>query len=175
MPIGSENAVIKLDASNVSVVAAGSVRSSWVVVNDNATTAQTSTDIDDFENIDDDTFHWQPVPEGATRVWVRGRVTTAATTNTTEPVVAIIGLDANNVPMRIDAPTDHDTGGITIDFEGTITESAQYGSFYYSQLTNADGYDIRGCIKVGALVTTGAVITNGVSNQAVAIMFLFGN
>lgn len=154
-----------------------SVISDFVILNDDATSAQAAGDAVAPALINELTFWWTIVPDDATRLLLGGWLNSSVTGVTTNPVVKLIGLknyagdddygsNANSYgwPVRIDSPTDMTAAGVTVDFGTFSTDTFLYSlpgaeTGRISSLTSADGYDLLGCKYVGALVTTAAAVT----------------
>lgn len=114
------------------------------------------------------------VPSGCTRMWLRGAVDDAATTFTTDPIVKIVGADANGVPERLDS-SDCDAAGVTIDFQASTAVFTDGTDLWTDVYGGASGFDLKGNRKVYVLVSTAAVITDGASNVTARAYVKFGN
>jgi hypothetical protein len=167
-----------------------SVISDFVILNDDATSAQAAGDAVAPGLIDETSFFWTLVPDDATRLLLSGWLNSSVTGVTTDPVVKLLGLknyagdddygsNANGYgwPIRIDSPTDMTAAGITVDFGTYSTDTflysmpdSEFGRI--NPLTNADGYDLLGCRYVGALVTTAGAVTGSGAEMKIIGSFI---
>ena len=154
----------------------GSVKGLWIVANDNAETAQTSGDELDPLAIDDETFHWVQVPEGATRALVRAKIDDEATVSTS-PTFFLMGAyggdpsdsNAKGVTfMRLDN-ADADAEAVTLTIE-TGANVVTDGTWDISNPVDLDGYDLKGAWYIGLIVDTAASVSTG--TVPIEVMFL---
>lgn len=174
-----------IKSGNMSPTAAGSVKADWIVAVSNAaatadsasvllapTTSATATPI--------------RIPEGATRVMVRCRYNADATGLTSSPVVRLLGLDRNGIPIRLDNILTGATGQtLTIGASaaglvGTDWSSADPGgnpasntsAYKYSDPGSITGTDCLGCEWLYVLRSTAAVVTGGTPATSIVVLFL---
>lgn len=167
MAIGSG---ITLTANNAQqATAPGSVLSNWQVIHDDTTTTQAAGVVLNPASCTASQVHPATIPAGTTRVLVRGRVDDAATTFTTLPIVKLMGLDANGVPMRLDN-ANATAAGVTLTFNTTASNNAADGTYLYSDPVSLTATDLQGNITLYGFATTAAAITDGTTAQAVALM-----
>lgn len=114
------------------------------------------------------------VPTGVTRMWLRGQVDDAATTFTTDPILKLVGADANGIPQRLDSD-DCDAAGVTIDFTGTTTMFTDGSSYWTDVYGGASGYDLKGNKTIYILVSTAAAITDGANPVTASAYVKWGN
>jgi hypothetical protein len=114
------------------------------------------------------------VPQGCTRMWLRGAVSTDATTMTTDPIVVIVGADGNGIPERLDS-ADSNATGVTIDFQVAATTFTADSKLWTDVLGGDAGYDLKGNRTVYILVATAAVITDGTDPVTASAYVKFGN
>lgn len=173
------------------VVAAGSVKSEWILLRDAANSLISATATADSA-YDSSTVGVLTVPNGATRAIFRhcvDAVATAVTIGTTVPVIRIMGVDNGGVPTRIDA-TDFTATGVSLGISsiatnnpagqiwvqsptGGVGASLSPGSLYRWG-TISSSYDLLGAERIFVQRTTAAnhtVSTNGIGS-AIAVLFL---
>lgn len=157
-------------SGSVRVVASGSVKSDWVLCNSDLTTDNSAALLDLTDSGDHTNAKAMIVPAGATRCQFRHAYSTDAI-NFTNPVVAIVGVDSNDVPFRIDDEDDSNGTGIT--FTGASSGVFEANSRLWGEVTGE--YDLRGASIVYALVDTAANYTDGstaVDNVELWVRFL---
>lgn len=155
----------------------GSCQGVWVTAN---TDARTQISTFDPGAITAETFRWVQVPNGTTRLLLRGKTPQGTTATGTSPVVKIIGVfgpltdgaPADGVPvMRLDN-ADANATGITVTLGGDGTTVLSDATWDYGNPTTLDGYDHKGASYVGLLVITAASIT---ADAAVPLEIMFLN
>lgn len=177
MPIG---AITQGSSSSGSmqVVTVASARGNWVVINDDAETAQSATDLLRPAAIDDAVYHWCEVRDGATRCLVRARMAVGATV-TTSPVVRLVGaygqitsdgsfpntsaaaVARNPLFLRLDS-ADWNAAGFTLTLVTSGTGLNRDNDFAYTDIMpDLDGYDLKGANYVGIMVETAANVDTG--------------
>lgn len=172
----------------------GSVRGLWQLINTDLETTDTAGLLKPYLITRAD-FIWLRVPDGATRVLLRGRNDSVATTFTTDPVVRLVGAfptlpgdaagkaisdsgfsatpgDTNHAEfLRLDS-IDANAAGVTIDFAATT--NLEDGTYEYTDIPAANGeglggmngFDLKGATYVGLMVETAANVTGGATNVA---------
>ena len=157
-----------------------SAKGSWVIVNDNASTAQTAGDELLITAIDDSAFHWCKVGEHVTRFLVGARIDDGVTTITTSPTVYIVGVwgeynETSNTWTSIDRVMrlDADTWAASATTLTLLAASAlsKDGTYAYTNPIDRDGYDLKGAPYVGVIVDTAASVSGG-ADAVVAIQVL---
>jgi hypothetical protein len=153
------------EGASVVQVSSGSVKSDWAYANTSLQTVNTDALLNIGTSTDYATVRPVTVPEGATRVHIRASVGTDATTFTTNPVVRVVGADANGVPQRLDSETDDSAAGVTLTFTSSsanfTADDAAGDAKYWSDGVAA--IDCLGHTTVYVLVETAAAITDGAS------------
>eukprot|EP00914_Ancora_sagittata_P009931 GHVO01018897.1.p2 GENE.GHVO01018897.1~~GHVO01018897.1.p2 ORF type:complete len:173 (-),score=28.94 GHVO01018897.1:233-751(-) len=157
--------------ASVQQVAAGSVKSDWTAANTSLQTVNTDALLNIGTSTDYTTVSPIEVPDGATRVFLRGAVSTDATAFTTAPVVVLVGVDKNGIPQRVDDPDDSNGTGITLTFTGAGVFTAD--SMYWTEVTS--DFDCLGYETIYVLVSTAASITDGSTQQAATAYVRFTN
>lgn len=163
------------------IVYPASAGSTWIIANDDAETAQASTDLLRPAATDDATFHWVKAGPGCTRVLVRARQAVAATV-TTSPVVRVMGAfgdpdgdgafadDGTVRFLRLDN-ADFNATGVTLTLVSSGTGLNRDTTYAYTDVSTLDGYDLKGSQYVGILVETAANVNSG----TVPVEILFAN
>lgn len=154
------------------LVVNGSAQADWELANTSLQTANTDVLLNLGHATSYSNVYPMEVPVGVTRMWVRGAVGTSATTYTTDPVLKIVGADANGIPQRLDS-SDNDAAGVTVDFVsgGMFTADTKYWTGVYG---GASGYDLKGSKTVYVLVSTAAAITDGTDPVTASAYVLWG-
>lgn len=146
----------------------GSVQSNWVLAHGLLTaTAQTSAELLNPASTNSANVYPIEVPFGATRVLLRMRVDDAASANGTPPVVRLLGLDANSLPIRIDN-VDSSAAGITLTWTSSDMTD---GTDDFSDPSSLTGYDLLGCKTLYVLCETAGVFT-GTTDAEAWVLFL---
>lgn len=165
-----------------------SARGNWTVVNDDAETAQSATDLLRPAAIDDSTFHWCRVSDGVTRCLVRARQAVAAAV-TTSPVVRVFGAYGNSITaagswpdtsaaaiardplfLRLDN-VDWNAAGLTLTLVTSGTGLNRDNDYAYTDvMPDLTGIDMKGCQWVGVAVETAANVDTG--TVPVELLFL---
>lgn len=172
MALGAETKIgVDHGGASVSQTASGSLKGSWGTANTSLQTVTTNALLNLGTGTDYPSALKVEVPDGATRVYIRGSVSTDATTFTTAPVIVPVGIDANGVPQRIDAPTDSDATGVTLTFAGSGVFT--HDGDYWTDVTS--DYDCLGYSHIYVLVSTAASITDGSTQQVATAHVRFTN
>lgn len=184
---GQTRGGVQSGGMNVMMPASGG--GTWVVVNDNAETAQSSTDLLRPAAIDDSTFHWCKVGDGATRCLVRARMTADSNTVAQDPIIRVFGAYGTSINgdgswpdtsaaatagdprfLRLDN-VDWNAAGLTIDL---VTDGAgmnRDATYAYSDVVpDLTGLDLKGCQWVGVAVQQAADVSTG--TVPIEILFL---
>lgn len=173
MPFASTKNV-NIQTGHLQPVVAGSALADWELAHSSLQTVST----DALLNIGTSTTYSNvipiAVPQGCTRMWLRGAVGTAATTMTTDPIVVIVGADGNGVPERLDS-ADSNATGVTIDFQVAATVFTANTLLWTDVLGGDSGYDLKGNRTVYILVATAAAITDGSDPVTASAYVKFGN
>lgn len=149
----------------------GSVKSEWQLANNETKTINTNAlrDLDagsasSYENVIP-----LGVPNGATRMLMRvtfpDGTDTGFTTASNAPQVYVIGVDANGVPMRLDAGGDADATGTTIPIATTTDYVIDEDDNIWSNPVDLTGLDLQGCETVYVLVSRVSAYTDGSTSQ----------
>lgn len=173
MPFASTKNV-NIQTGHLQPVVAGSAHADWELAHDSLQTVSTAALLNigtgsTFSNVIP-----IAVPQGCTRMWLRGAVGTAATTMTTDPIVVIVGADGNGVPERLDS-ADSNATGVTIDFQVAATVFTANSLLWTDVLGGDAGYDLKGNRTVYILVATAAAITDGANPVTASAYVKFGN
>lgn len=183
---GQTRGGVQSGGMNVMMPASGG--GTWVVVNDDAETAQSSTDLLRPAAIDDSTFHWCKVGDGATRCLVRARQAVAATV-TTSPVIRVFGAYGTSIAgdgswpntsaaavagdpkfLRLDN-VDWNAAGLTLTLVTSGTGLNRDNDYAYTDvMPDLTGIDLKGCQWVGVAVETAANVSAG--TVPIEILFL---
>lgn len=151
--------------------------STWIVANDDASTAQTGNALTP-DAIADSTFHW--VRRGhASKMLMRAVMTEGTATVTTDPQVLVMGMwgtlsenEGTYAPnigarfLRLDN-VDAAASSITLDIvdggSNLLNSSNAAGDDYVpvSDPNSLTPIDLKGCDYVGILVTTAASVSAG--------------
>lgn len=188
--MGTVGSVVQGIASSKSPGTPASVETNWVVCHDDleATADAASVFLKPW-NSAKTSFHWVKVPDNCTRVLVRGKVSAAATTIATAPIVMLVGAmgadpstSTNNFTgthptsaqpqpnfakyIRLDN-VDQDAAGVTLTLNVT-TNGFEDNTYVYGNPYDLDGFDCKGARYVGLMVLTAASVTGGSANLALA-------
>ena len=151
--------------------------STWIVANDDASTAQTGKALTP-KWITDATFHW--VKRGnASKMLMRAVMTDGTATVTTDPQVLVMGMwgtlsdnegaytpDAGARFLRLDN-VDAAASSITLDIAtsgANLLNSSNVAGDDYVPVSDANSLtpiELKGCDYVGILVTTAASVSAG--------------
>lgn len=173
MPFASTKNV-NIQIGHLQPVVSGSALADWELAHSSLQTVST----DALLNIGTSTTYSNvipiAVPQGCTRMWLRGAVGTAATTFTTDPIVVLVGADANGIPERLDS-ADSNATGVTINFEVSTAVFTADSKLWTDVLGGDAGYDLKGNRTVYVLVATAAAITDGANPVTASAYVKFGN
>ena len=151
--------------------------STWIVANDDASTAQTGKALTP-NSISDSTFHW--VRRGhASKMLMRAVMTDGTATVTTDPQVLVMGMwgtlsehEGTYLPdygarfLRLDN-VDAAASSITLDIAtsgANLLNSSNVGGSDYVPVSDANSLtpiELKGCDYVGIVVTTAASVSAG--------------
>ncbi len=165
-----------------------STRSDWVVANENLkATAATATELRKPLTFATSHVRVVRVPQDATRVLIRPRYEVAVVSMTTAPAVKLYSIfgEASNTgtesapvfatdgtvrTLRIDASGVQATASTTL----TITPATDQadGTYGYGDITDMDGYDLKGGSFLLVLTGTAGVINSGSGAIDAQVLFL---
>lgn len=155
--------------------------STWIVANDDASTAQTGNALTP-DAIADSTFHW--VRRGhASKMLMRAVMTDGTATVTTDPQVLVMGMWGSfegdpSLPLSTYRPAygarfmrldnaDSAASGITLDIAtsgANLLNSSNVAGDDYAPVSDANSLtpiELKGCDYVGIVVTTAASVSAG--------------
>ncbi len=155
------------------IVYPASVKGVWVQAHNNlSATASSAANLVNPVNGSDTNAVWVRVPDGASRVSVRGKCAVAISAVTTNPIVYVLKIATNGevtsasipsdaTPTRIDgtAPVAPDATGQTLSFAAASGTTRYRDSTYLYSLETAD-FDCRGAAYILVLVQTAANLAN---------------
>jgi hypothetical protein len=145
-----------------------SIRGGWIEANSDLETADTANLLKPW-NISRAAFNWVQVPQGATRVLLRGRCLVAATINTAAAVVKLWGINGSPNSSGVFSGTGGASGyaectcldnadpgatGLSLTFAATGGGLLEDNTYIFTDLPDLTGYDCKGCDYVGMLVAT---------------------
>lgn len=163
------------------LVSIAAPKGTWITVNSDARSAQSSGELLAPATIAGATFHWLKVPENVTKVLIRGKYPAGTSVIVTSPIVRPMGAyenggeisdagvcpnDGTVPPLRLDNAS-HSATGLTCTL--SVSNDVSDGTFKYGAVTSIAGYSILGADYIGVMVSTAAAIT---SSAAVEIQVL---
>lgn len=157
----------------------GSMKSDWVVANNDTKTTQSAAELLNPVSTNDSNVTPVTIPDGASGFLWRVRIPIAVTTLTTDPVIRWYGVDETTslpVPLRLDA-TASNAAGIEVDISGTAPSStlAQDATYYYSPVYSRTPTDTLGCKTLYCLIETASTYTDGATSQSCSVIVKFTN
>lgn len=180
MPLGTDRSANTSIRGNITNIA--SAKATWVEAVDNASTAQSGTELLKPSSIDDATFHWIRVGDGVTRCIMRARCLASAT-GITSPVVRLVGMHCSAAyRSSADALADPATRFVRLDNDDwnavgktlTLVDSGtnlhkDANDYMYSN-SDSQAMDLQGCAWVGVMVQTAAAATGGTVSVELLLM-----
>ena len=172
-------------AGSNQVVAAGSVRSDWILVRNAANSLVDSNFTTTDASFTSTSCGVINVPSGATRVLIRQAVDPTATVSTTLAVIRVVGVDGGGVPARIDAANFTDAG-LSLAISNTATNNPQGVAWVQSPEGSSDlspgntyrwgslsaSFDMLGASRLFIQRTTASNHTGGTLTPTIAVLFL---
>jgi len=177
MPIGDTRKE-NISAGGFPVVICGSAQSDWIIANVETKTVQSSAELLRPASTNDSNVTPIEVPAGLTRFLWSLRFPIATTTLTTDPVFRFFGADLSGRVMRLDNE-DNSATGIKITHAGESPSTTAIwlndGTYYYTDVYDLEGMDLRGCKTLYVLVETASNYTDGATSQTGVVQVKFLN
>jgi hypothetical protein len=152
------------------MTAPGSFQTDWILAHANSTVADTGRFLSPGNAALSANVQRLPVPDGATRIWMRQVFSVASASFTANAVVVPICGDNQGHWWRVDT-TDQNGTGVTLTVDSTVGNNMQTsdGLFYLGDLVTLTGNDLLAGSQLRILVATASNL--GSATQQVWIKY----